>query len=107
LPLVQYESEVLSECGAWKNFEELENALSLDELMILYESSIDRQNRLIESMVKVMGGVMGVDTGTSGSREDVPDYFNSDNLNKVKKIENAQDAARLPFGVGYVQKERD
>lgn len=55
MPLVEYEREVFSECGAWKNFYDLESSLSLDELIELYEATLKRQERLIKTIASAMG----------------------------------------------------
>lgn len=82
LPLLDYEKEIFSECGAWRNFLDLEDSISLDELIILYESSMERQHRVM----KVMAAAMGADVSE-------PD--------QVKPITGRADLAKLPFNVGY------
>lgn len=43
------------ECGAWKNFFDLEDSISLDELILLYEASVERNNRLSKIMAASFG----------------------------------------------------
>lgn len=52
-----FEQEVFCECGSWKNFHDLEDNLSLDELIVLYEATLDRQARLS----KVVAASFGAD----------------------------------------------
>jgi hypothetical protein len=54
--LIDYEREVFSECGAWRNFHDLEECLSLDELVCLYEAALIRQNRAIRATAAAWGG---------------------------------------------------
>lgn len=63
MPLVDFEREVFSECGAWKNFHDLEDSLSLDELMELFEASIERQNRIIKTLASAMGATFEEEGG--------------------------------------------
>jgi len=58
VPLTVLEQEVFCECGAWKNFDDLENSLSLDELVVLYEAANARQNRMIMAVGMAMGAEM-------------------------------------------------
>lgn len=47
---------MLCEVGAWKNYEELEENLTLDELFLTYEKVSDRQERLIKTIGSALGG---------------------------------------------------
>lgn len=55
IPLTLLEQEVFCECGAWKNFHDLEDNLSLDELIVLYEAACERQGRLSKIVAASMG----------------------------------------------------
>ena len=66
MPLIDYEREVFSECGSWKNFHDLEESISLDELMCLYEAAMIRQMRAVKTVAAAMGG--------GGSDEPEPSY---------------------------------
>jgi hypothetical protein len=57
---------VFSECGAWRNFHDLEESLSLEELMCLYEAAMIRQGRAIRAMASAWGG--------GGDAEPEPSY---------------------------------
>ena len=45
----------MCESGAWKNFEEIEEELTLDELILLYERTSERQQRLMKTVAAAMG----------------------------------------------------
>jgi hypothetical protein len=45
----------MCESGAWKNFDEMEDTLTLDELFILYETASERQQRLMKTVAAAMG----------------------------------------------------
>lgn len=55
----------MCEMGAWKNFEELEDTLTLDELFLLYEQASERQQRLM----KTVAAALGADTSGSSSSD--------------------------------------
>lgn len=55
IPLAKYESEVFCEVGVWKNYDELEESLTLDELFLTYEATAERQNRLLKTVASAMG----------------------------------------------------
>jgi hypothetical protein len=76
---------VFSECGSWKNFEDLEDSLNLEELLELYQSAIERFNRMAKLMVSAMGGT-------------IEEPSNSSPKNSVY---DQHDLAQLPIGIGY------
>lgn len=64
----------------------MEDSLTLDELMVLYEAVSERQMRLIQSMTGMFGG------GVS---------FDSDQHSDQRIINSEEDVKNLPFGLGY------
>jgi len=102
--LIKYESEVFSDCGAWKNFYDLEDSLSLDELLALFGAAIKRQNRLIRTIAAAMGAEM------EDEEEDYPQPTGSErpawqiDPNKGGQAEalyGAEQVMSLPIGLGY------
>lgn len=91
VPLVDYESEVFSECGAWKNFHDLEDSLCLDELMQLYETSIERQNRIIKTLAGAMGATFEEEPSSVPMSSDAPRKYT---------LETADDLKNLPINIG-------
>lgn len=65
------EQEVFCECGSWVNFLHLEESLSLDELIVLYEVTVERQSRAMKTMAAALGG-------DSGETESAIQYVYSD-----------------------------
>lgn len=53
------EKEIFAECGVWKNFDDLEESLSLEELIELYDVTMKRFERQAEVIVMALGGSMG------------------------------------------------
>lgn len=51
----------MCESGSWRNFEEMEDNLTLDELMILYERTSERQQRLIKAVAAAFGATESKD----------------------------------------------
>ena len=50
--------------GPWKNFEELEESLTLEELLSLYESVTDKEDRMVRNMAAIFGVDVSDDSGT-------------------------------------------
>lgn len=55
----------MCESGAWRNFEDFEAVMTLDELMLMYEATSERQQR----MMKMIGAAMGADVSDGGSAD--------------------------------------
>ena len=109
IPLVDYEAEVFAECGAWKNFWDLEDSLCLEELLDLYEATMDRQYRLMKVVAASMGAdVSGMDDGPSQStpskshRQDTPDW--APKRGSDQDVELPEDFAVQHGLIGYSQK---
>ena len=101
-----YESEVFAECGAWKNFIDLEDSLSLDELIELYDMSIERQNRL----AKIVASALGADVSDMPSKyDDVPtqtdvvhpSLYDPRKGGRIPDAEEGDYIESLPIGLGY------
>lgn len=56
--------------GAWKNFEELEDNLTLDELISIVDSGRERENRLHKIIMASVGVSMDAD---EDSEDDITD----------------------------------
>lgn len=108
MPLIDYEREVFAECGAWKNFWDLEESLSLDELMELFDISIERQNRVM----RMMAAAMGADIDEPEPRRDRD--FDNDKSHyrpafavdptkggEARPLFGEEDVLSLPINLGY------
>ena len=82
---------MFAECGSWKNFHDLEDSLSFDELLVLFDVTSERFKRQAEIMVGAMGGEMG------------GEKTNSDDL----VITDSESLKQLPFGVGHTTIEKE
>ena len=104
MPLIDIEREVFSECGAWKNFHDLEESLSLDELVELYECSIERQNRLIKVIAAAMGAEIEDDTPSShsSSSNTAPAYMiDPAKGGQATPLFGEDEVSQLPISLGY------
>jgi hypothetical protein len=80
LPLADLEAEVMCEVGIWKNFDEIEDALTLDELFMLYEQTTERQTRLMKTVAAAMGADVSGSESTTPFSGRVDDYDGDKNL---------------------------
>lgn len=115
IPLTILEQEVFCECGAWKNFYDLEISLSLDELIVLYEAAIERQQRLLSSVAAGMGAEIDLpdnsdkyvysDSDFDNSRSDkqyVPMYaMDQERGGEVEPVYGEDQIQQLPINLGY------
>lgn len=99
MPLVEYEREVFAECGAWKNFIDLEDSLSLDELLELYEAALKRQERLMRTIGAAMGATFDDD-----EEEPFRPGIDSEGNRRIV-LEAGEDASRFNIGFGTISSE--
>lgn len=102
-----FEREVFCECGSWKNFLELEDSLSLDELLELYEAAMERQERLL----RITAAAMGADVPppepsrrdrSNGNKELLPAYaIDPTKGGQAKDTVSEEDVFSLPINLGY------
>ena len=83
----------MAEVGAWRNFDELEEFLTLVELVELDNVAHERQNRLMKTIAAAMGADVGDD-------EDYADSTPNSSLSEDGRyipgaIQSAQDAMLL------------
>lgn len=93
IPLLDLEKEVFSECGAWKNFADLEDSLVLEELFELYNSAVERQGRLLKTVAAAFGADI--------SEESKPDSKMGVQVPDAPMAYDNYDLNQLPFGLGY------
>lgn len=87
------EQEVFCECGAWKNFLDLEESLSLDELIVLYEATVERNSRAMKMMAAASGAEVSDD-------QSAIQYIYSDSESKKSEERNYRPAALIDPKVG-------
>ena len=114
IPLTILEQEVFCECGAWKNFYDLETSLSLDELIVLYEAAVERQQRLLTSVAAAMGAEVDMpdDSGkyiysdsdemSYSDKQYVPMYaMDQERGGEVEPVYGEDQIQQLPINLGY------
>lgn len=91
---------MFAECGSWKNFIDLEDSLSLDELLALYEISIERQNRLMRTVAAAMGAE--IDEPVESGKNTMPAYLIDPNKGgEATPLIGEQQVFELPINLGY------
>lgn len=85
--------------GNWKNFDELEESLSLDELMELYNSIIDVEDR----HTKTMAAIYGVDLGSTEEKETTFEdvWSRAQERLRAERGGSGNDSPTKMKGVGY------
>jgi len=91
------EAYVFSETGAWKSFEELEEELTLNELMTLVGSCRRSDYKKIKMFAIAQGAEVDIDDEDYG--------FSIGNPASAKDAVSGFEASHLPIGLGYAQEE--
>lgn len=91
--------------GQWRNFDELEEWLTLDELIEAFNAIIDRENRRMEFDARLAGAEMG-DKQSNNKQADTNTPTLADKLKARKQQEReGQTSSKTPTefsqGVGY------
>lgn len=97
--MLDIEKEVFSDCGAWKNFLDLEESLTLEELGELYDIAVEKQNRFI----KMMGAMQGVEFEEPSnvySKKGEDDWMKPTN-ERYLITPGAQELEDFQYGLGY------
>lgn len=93
---------MFSDCGAWKNFHDLEDSLTLEELGELYDIAVEKQNRFIQMMAAIQGVDLGDSSDVQSDRKKIP--MSSDEAMRMmdnKFITSADDLTDFQYGLGY------
>lgn len=81
---------MFSDCGSWKNFHDLEDSLTLEELAELFDIAVEKQNRF----AKLLAAMNGVELEDSDSVK----YSSEDVYTEILSVE---DLVGLEYGLGY------
>lgn len=95
---------MFSDCGAWKNFHDLEDSLTLEELSELYDIAVEKQNRLFQVLAKVNGIDVEEETSVNSSKKRIPmssDEAERMSMNENKFIKSGEDLSGFQYGLGY------
>lgn len=72
----------MCESGAWRNFEDFEATMTLDELMLMYETTSERQKR----MMKMVAAAMGADVSDEDSQDPDTYHYKSGEIAAGNKV---------------------
>lgn len=107
------EKEVFSDCGAWKNFHDLEDSLTLEELGELYDIAVEKQNRFMKMMAALQGVELEDTSDVQSNKKAVPRsseealqwVAEQERLNPsgegTTNITSADDLTGFQYGLGY------
>lgn len=91
----------------------MEDSLSLDELIVLYEMTLERQSRAMRTLAAAMGGgsddstsmiryVYSDDDSEKPEKQYVPSYLSDPRSGgEIEPIYGEQQVQQLPINVGY------
>lgn len=94
------EGIVFLEAGAWKNIEELEDILVLEELIYFYEQSVKKERRLMRTVAMAMGADVG-DEDSEGYQATGRTFDSETGGYVPNTIGDGKDASMLPIAIGY------
>jgi hypothetical protein len=92
-----YEKEVFL-LGRWKNYDDLEESLTLNELIETYAAKFEAENRIIEAHVKIAGGTIEkpkLESDTEPKEETMEDRL------ARRKAERQMETKQFGSGIGY------
>jgi hypothetical protein len=95
IPFSEIEARLLIETGTWRNFDDLEECLILDELLLLTEAL----NQKEKNTLKMHASLQGVDIGGDEGSDDLPEEILEMERAHKKKMEE-QGNSGIP-GVGF------
>lgn len=90
--------------GAYTNFEHIEDSLSIDELMMLFDMILKIKHEDVRIQAAIQGVEMEDDGDSSGGEPLPPEILEHERAWKEKKKEIAQDKQGTEFtalGLGY------
>ena len=93
----------MAEIGAWKNFDDLEDSLTLMELMELYDISNTRQTRLMKTIAAAMGAEFDDEEEENSAPSKPKPSFTEDGQyipGAINSVEDAQMVNGLIAGAG-------
>lgn len=94
---MKYEREVFR-LGNWKNYDDLEEHLTLEELIETYSAIIDEQNRQQRNLARMMGAKIS-EPEEFGARE--PGKYSPDIVTNPIKHAKSGDIFGINNGIGY------
>lgn len=98
------EKEVFTIVGQWRNYDDLEECLCLDELIDSYNSIVERENRQMEFQAKIQGAEFEgePDKKTEQAKEgSLMDRIKKSRETKLKETAKSGESVQGMPGVGY------
>lgn len=101
------EATLILECGSWKNFDEIEDYLTLDELILLHDAIVKRERHNF----RLQAALQGADIGDDGDEDqygsdDLPEEILAMERDRKKRLDEVQpgelDLSDMDFGVGGI-----
>jgi hypothetical protein len=89
--LLKYEAEILTQVGAWKSLEELEDSLILHEMFLLYRACAYHFSKDVKGSAAAFGGEVDWDD----------DWYNPEPSTKAQDVIRAWDIPQMAIGLGY------
>lgn len=87
IPFLKYESELLIKCGAWKSLYEIEDALTLEELFLLYRALANDTSMSMKIAAAAQGAQVDLNE----------DWYDPEPIEAA----SAREIRSIPFGLGY------
>ena len=92
--------------GQWKNYDDLEEALTLNELMITYNRILENRHQHMEFSAKIAGVEIKKSSSTNSSESEPKNTSLVENLRKARESKLQSDAKNkkptsFSDGVGY------
>lgn len=99
--MLKYEKKVFSSVGAWKSMEEMEECLSIDELLHSYEGVMDTEWEMQKMIARAMGAEINEEVSEKPEAKKKESVF--DRARK-KMDEKHKKPSRMPNLTGYTGK---
>jgi hypothetical protein len=97
---------VIEGIGAWRNFDDMEDCLVLDELLLMHEELAKSKRNTFRMMAAVQGIEIGDDDMSYSSDEGElpPELIAREKAWQEEKAKNAASKQFDGFGIGYARK---
>lgn len=89
--MLKYEAEILTQVGAWKSLEELEDSLILHEMFLLYRACAYHFSKDVKGSAAAFGGEVDWDD----------DWYNPEPSTKAQDVIRSWDIPQMAIGLGY------
>jgi hypothetical protein len=91
------EATLILECGSWKNFDEIEDYLTLDELILLHDAIVKREKHNFRLQAALQGADIGDDEDGYEGDDDLPEEILQMERERKKRLEELEDDPTAEF----------